>query len=142
MSIDMDIVDKKENSLFSRVEVSGVVSFEGATPSRQELAKALSDKLKVPSDRVVIRKIGTAFGSKKASFNANVYKDAAGMAIEQKHLVMRGKPKKSGEASEAKEEAPAETVSKAKEPEVKEAAAEKKPAAKEMEKKHVKEAEA
>ena len=118
----MEIMEKRENSLLSRTEVAGVISFDGATPSRQDLVKAISEKLKVPKDMVVIRKVTTAFGSRKASFDANVYKDAAALAFEQKHLIARGKPKKAGEGSEEKEakEAAAPAPEKPKEKESKE----------------------
>ena len=87
------IHQKTENDVLSRVEVEGTITFDAATPSRQELVKAIAADLKVSHDLVVIRSIRTRFGKREAAFTAQAYKHADAMAAEQKHLIARGKPK-------------------------------------------------
>ena len=70
----LEIKEKKENPLLSRIEVSGIVTFEGATPSNEQMAKSIASQLKVDTSVVKMKNIYTGFGEQKAKFLAFVYK--------------------------------------------------------------------
>ena len=62
-----------ENPLFNRREVEGEIHTE-VSPSRQEVAKLLSDKFSVPVENIKIRTIMGKFGSQVFIINTNIYK--------------------------------------------------------------------
>jgi len=124
--MEVIIKEKNENSLLKRVEVSGEMKFEGATPSNDVLAAALAKSLSVDISLVVVKNIYTTFSQQVANFSAVVYKDAKALAkfeVETKHM-----KKKAAEDDKKKAE---EAAAKAEE---EKKAAEEKAAAKEAEK--------
>ena len=66
------ITEERENALFKRKEIQGSIEAE-TTPSRVEVLKILSEKYKVPSENIKIKKIAGKFGSKRFNINANIY---------------------------------------------------------------------
>ncbi|MBU2052689.1 MAG: hypothetical protein KJ721_00410 [Nanoarchaeota archaeon] len=62
-----------ENPLFNRREIEGEIHTE-VSPSRQEVAKLLSDKFSVPVENIKIRTIMGKFGSQVFIINTNIYK--------------------------------------------------------------------
>lgn len=122
------IENKEEKPLLARKEISGSITFEGkATPSNEEVAKAVASELKVDEKTVVMKHIYTAFGSSEAKFEALVYdSEEEKKKYEPMTKAMKEAAKKAEEdAKKAEEEAAA-----AKEAEAK-AAEEKKEEAKE-----------
>jgi small subunit ribosomal protein S24e len=73
--MDMEIQKKQETPLLSRTRVTAALIYDGATPSRQDIRKELSQKLKVAEELIVIKHIFTKFGSSKAKVIAHVYED-------------------------------------------------------------------
>ncbi len=71
--LDIKITEKKAQVLLSRTKVHGIVGFEAATPSRPDLKKKVAEALKVAEQNVSVTLIDTAFGEKKAKFEAHVY---------------------------------------------------------------------
>jgi len=112
--MELDVKNQKENELLHRVEVSGEISFGGATPSNKELRDELSKKLGMPKEFLAVRHIYTKFGEAKATFEAYAYK------TKEEFEKVEGKI----EVKEEKKEAPAEKPAEA----PKEAKAEEKPA--------------
>ena len=107
----IEIKEKNENPLLSRVEVKGSIEFEGATPSNMELIEILAKELKKDSNLIVVKNIYTQFSQQKAEFLAFVYNDLE--AISKIEKVTKHLKKKAEEAAktaaEAKEaEAPKE----------------------------------
>ncbi|MBI2133784.1 hypothetical protein HYU11_03835 [Candidatus Woesearchaeota archaeon] len=75
--VDVKIIEKKEQPLFSRTRVKGVVGFDASTPSRADLRKKVSESMKAAQDNVAIPTLNTVFGEKKANFEAHIYNSPA-----------------------------------------------------------------
>ncbi|MBW2984462.1 hypothetical protein KY361_05065 [Candidatus Woesearchaeota archaeon] len=104
--MDLKIIEKKEQPMLSRIEITGRLEFKGATPSAAEVRKQLSSQLKVGENLIVIKKISTHFGSGTADLVAYSYLNKEDMEkIEPKPKEKKGKP---GAAKEAPKEAPKE----------------------------------
>jgi ribosomal protein S24E len=72
--MELNIKNKKDNTLLKRQEVTGELTFVGAaTPSNKQLLEELTKKLNVAADVIVIKHIYGAFGGGKATFEADVY---------------------------------------------------------------------
>ena len=71
--MELTIKNKKENPQLQRQEVTGELTFTGATPSNQQLKDELAKKLGVSVDVIVMRHIYGAFGTGKAQFEAVAY---------------------------------------------------------------------
>ncbi|MFH1917658.1 MAG: hypothetical protein ABIJ14_00920 [Nanoarchaeota archaeon] len=71
--MEFKIISDIENPLFNRREVEGEIHTE-VSPSRQEVAKLLSDKFSVPVENIKIRTIMGKFGSQVFIINTNIYK--------------------------------------------------------------------
>ena len=115
----MEILEKVEEPLLSRIAVKASVVFEAATPSTEEVAKQIASALKKDEKLVVVKKIATTYGEKKADIDAVVYdSEEAKNKIERKTKAMKEAEKKAetqatketGSAQEkpAEETAPAE----------------------------------
>lgn len=100
----MEISNTKEtvNDLLGRKEISGELSFTGATPSYADFSKFVAQKFSVPEDTVVVKNIFTKFGATKADFVVFVYKSVT----EKNTFEPKVKAKKAG-AAEGKEAAKA-----------------------------------
>lgn len=105
----IEIKNKKENPLLSRVEVSGTVSFDGATPSNEQLAQSIASQMKADASVVKMKKIRNTLGSHQASFTAFVYKSKEELdRVEPKPKKQLEKEQKKAEAAKkAAEEAKA-----------------------------------
>ena len=64
---------KHENPLLNRVEVHGVVAFDGATPTNAQMLEALAVQLKTDVSHVVLRHIYNKYGKHEAKFEAVAY---------------------------------------------------------------------
>ena len=107
--MNLNITKQEKQPLLSRIEVVAKVGFQGATPSNEELRKAIAVKLKTDESLTVIKHIYTKFGSQEADVESFVYDDKKVMAVLEK------KAKKQKE----KEAKAKESVQKEKEPEKK-----------------------
>lgn len=96
----LEIKDKKENPLLSRIEYTAYLSFEGATPSLPEIKKELAKVSNTEPDLIDIVKAETHFGETKATVAVNVYPN-----LEAKKKVMGKVPKKHAEKLAKVEEA-------------------------------------
>ncbi|MBI4144841.1 hypothetical protein HY493_01385 [Candidatus Woesearchaeota archaeon] len=84
--MELTITGQKENALLQRKDVTATLSFDKATPSNAEVAKALAAKLSTSEDTIVVKRIEGGFGTTSAKVHALVYASA-----EQK---LRIEPKK------------------------------------------------
>ena len=76
------IISKKEKQpLLSRTEISVKVEFSGPTPSKEELKKSLTIKLKQKEEMIVIKHIYTKYGSQEAEVEALIYDDKKVMHV-------------------------------------------------------------
>lgn len=97
--MQLQIIQKKEKPLLSRTEIIADLSFDAATPKKDELKVKVAESLKSDANLVVVKKVETIFGEKKAKVLAFVYKNEKDMKkIEPKPKVKKA-PKE-----EAKEE--------------------------------------
>lgn len=93
-------INTKENPLLKRKEITGEITFTGATPSNKKVQEELAKKLGAKPELVAIRHIYGAYGGEKATLEAYVY--------ETKEQFDKVEPKKK-EKPAAPGEAPAET---------------------------------
>ncbi len=118
--MQLKILNKQENPLLSRTEVSAELTFEGAVPSANEVKKEINKQLGADFNLIDVS-MESEFGSKAATAQINVYKDDKAMkaaikkgkkALEKEKKAAEEAAKKAEEekaAAEApKEEAPAE----------------------------------
>lgn len=120
-----DITSEKQNLLFDRKEVVATVVSE-ATPRKADVVEELAKKYKVDGNAILIKKVGTSFGSQKFPVKAHIYKTKEERdkvefrskkeienekKAEEARLAAEEEAKKAAEApaEEPKEEAPAET---------------------------------
>ncbi|MBR9683164.1 30S ribosomal protein S24e, partial [Candidatus Woesearchaeota archaeon] len=75
----LEIKNKKENKLLGRTEVTGTLTFEGATPSNVVVKDALVAELSADKDLLIIKNIHSRFSSQVADFLAFVYDTAEAM---------------------------------------------------------------
>lgn len=82
--MDLTITNKRDNPLLSRTHVQANIIFEGSTPNRKEVQKALAKSMKAESKMVIIQTIQTSFGHSKASLVAHVYNDEKAMIANER----------------------------------------------------------
>lgn len=75
ISLELKIIDVKDEPLLSRKLVKVQIEFEKSTPSYADVMSSLSSNLKTDEKLVAIRHIYTAFGDKKADVTAYIYAD-------------------------------------------------------------------
>lgn len=107
-------LEKKENAVLNRDEVSAQVIFSDATPSRSDIIKALAAATKSKEDLVIVRSLQGNYGGGSATLVAHVYKDRASLEnVEREYMrtrnTVKAEEKPAEEPAEEKsEEAPAE----------------------------------
>ena len=111
--MDLNITKQEKQPLLSRTEIIAEITFEGKTPSRYDLVKIISKKLKIKPELTLVKHIYTEFGSQKANVEVYTYEDAKVMGVLEKKIREVKEPKKveSPTSSETpKEAAPTEEV--------------------------------
>jgi len=102
--MDFKIISETENPLFNRKAIEGEL-YADKTPSREEVAKFLSEKFSAPIDTIKIRTIKGKFGSKVFLIVANIYKTKEDKdRIEHKKKKDTELEKKAEQAEKAAEE--------------------------------------
>ncbi|MEK6809847.1 MAG: hypothetical protein AABY40_04175 [Nanoarchaeota archaeon] len=107
--MNITINQKNENPLLHRLEVAGVVVFEGATPSNTQVVEALASQLKTDASQVVLRHIYNKFSKHEARFEAVAYASADArnkaerLTPQQKKKLEEEKKKAAEEKKKAKE---------------------------------------
>ena len=105
--MDLNVLGQKDNILLSRKEVTAELSFFGAkTPSKEEVKKKLSEKLKVSENLIVVKSIDGKFGSPTAKVLAYSYLSEGDLK--------RIEPKEKKKKADAPGEAPKEEAKKGK----------------------------
>ncbi len=62
-----------DEPLFARKQVEATADYEAATPSKQEVARQLSELLKTTPETIVVEQIVQHFGSRQAKIHAVCY---------------------------------------------------------------------
>ena len=101
--LNIEIKNKKDNILLSRIEVEATVSFnKKATPSTEEVKGALSKELEVEKDLIIIKGIKSSFGKTTAEVLAYQYLSKDDIKnIEPKNKQAEEKAKADAEAAKA-----------------------------------------
>ena len=89
--MNMEIIDRKENSILNRVEISWQWRHVGAaTPTRSQIVEAVV-KMEpgATKDRVLVKSVSTRFGQPLTTGNAFVYGDRADLEKEPKYILAR-----------------------------------------------------
>ena len=110
--MELEITEKKEEPLLSRIKIKAEIDFDNVTPSKEELKSRIASSLNASENLIVVKNIYTKFGEKKANALAYCYKS------EEDIKKIEPKPKKKKEVkkkAEKKEEKPKEGVPKEKE---------------------------
>ena len=110
--MDLNITKQEKQALLARTEITAEINFEGATPSRYEIVKAVTKKLKLKPELTVIKHIYTDFGSNHAKIEAYSYDNSEIMKVLEKKVREIKTPKeepKPAEKPAIKEESPKET---------------------------------
>ena len=100
--MQLTIKQEIESPLLSRKEVKAEISFDKATPSNDDVAKAIAEKLKCDAGLVVVKHIYTKYGETLAGVEAYVY--------ESKEALESIEPKKKKKEEKKPGEAPAEAA--------------------------------
>ncbi len=102
--MELKIITDNENPLFNRREIQGEIH-ANVNPQREEVINLISEKTKVPKDKIKIKTIQAKFGSKVFLIVANIYS-----SVEDKNKIERMKKKEKEALDRAKkiEETPKE----------------------------------
>ena len=108
--MNIEITINNDRPVLSRKEIEAKLSFEGTTPSRNEVVKEVAKKTGAKEELVVVREIKTSFGETTAKVTAFVYTDAKVMKdVEGKHMAKRHEVPEKPAAEATPAAAPAET---------------------------------
>ncbi|MCK4319733.1 hypothetical protein KAW38_04135 [Candidatus Micrarchaeota archaeon] len=125
----VEILSEKENGLLNRREIDVVLDYRGATPKKEEIRKAIVEKLGVNPEAMAVIKTRGEYGMNKIKARVHAYKTKENLLeVEEKYILMRNKL-----IEEKGEEKPKEEPKKEEKKEVKEEKAEEKPSEKEKE---------
>ncbi|HIJ17573.1 MAG TPA: 30S ribosomal protein S24e [Thermoplasmata archaeon] len=93
--MEIEIVEKKENALLERLEVTFKASHvDEGTPQREAVRDKLSALLKAPKESVIVDAMTSEFGRMQTVGYAKVYKSkAAALKYEREHILVRNKLK-------------------------------------------------
>lgn len=89
MKIDKIEVDWY-NKLLSRRELKLIIGHESSTPKRVEVREFISKKFDTPTEKIIVEKIESIFGSRKARVHAHIYDDVEyARKFEKKNLLKK-----------------------------------------------------
>ncbi|MHA2502043.1 MAG: 30S ribosomal protein S24e [Candidatus Kariarchaeaceae archaeon] len=88
--MDIEVIERKENPLLHREEVTFKVSHpEAETPTRESIAAKLAAIVNADRDMTIVKKVESEFGKNSSLGYANVYEDEASREIEPNHILKR-----------------------------------------------------
>ncbi len=102
--MDINIIENKYNPLLNRHEVDFNVSFEGPTPSRNDIRSKLAAMLNKPLELLIIQKVDNYFGKQEAKGYAKIYDDEQSMKKLENEYVLNRNALPEPEAEEASDE--------------------------------------
>ena len=74
MVFNVEVSEKVEQPIMSRVLLKGSVVYDAAPPSFVELRKHLASSLKVDESLVVVQSLSPVFGTRKSLMQAHLYR--------------------------------------------------------------------
>ena len=106
--MNVEIVNKKENVLLSRLEIEANLTFEGVVPSRDQVRENLANQLKKDSKLVIIKTIKPNYGEHNALVHAHIYEDKGTLKklenLKKKYMVKEAEHEKAEEEAKKKAE--------------------------------------
>ncbi len=99
----LEITEKKDNPLLSRIDIKASLEYEATTPSNDQVKSEIAKKLSVDPSLIVMKQIKTYYGFRKADVIACAYsKKEELLKIER----IKEEPKKESPKEPEKKEAP------------------------------------
>lgn len=84
------VVKDQYNKLLNRRELELIISYESSTPKREEVRKFISEQYDISIERVIVEKIESIFGSRKARIHVHIYDDVEdARKFERKHVLKK-----------------------------------------------------
>ena len=123
--MELEITEKKNNSLLKRTEVQFIAKHENeGTPNRKLIRSELADVLNTKPENIILDSITSSFGSYISKGYAKAYSSLKhAQDVERKFQLKRnkveGKPKKKEEKSDKAEEKPSPATEKSEDQEEK-----------------------
>ena len=77
--MDLQIIKDEHKPLLSRREISAKITFEGATPKREDIRKIVATKLKADEKLVLVNRIHPEYGNQSAKLIIHIYDDDKSM---------------------------------------------------------------
>jgi len=98
--MDFEITKDTRNELLMRRELNFILRYEGATPSRMQIAGKLSALLNANEKQMVVDSLKTGFGKMELTGTARIYdNEETKTKTERNYLITRGVPKPKEEAA-------------------------------------------
>lgn len=99
-TMNIDIIEDKENRLLNRREIKFRVNHDGPTPSREDARKELVSFLKTKPELLIIERMNSEFGKRETLGYAKLYETEERVKeVEHQHIFLRNFP-----SAESKEE--------------------------------------
>lgn len=93
--MDISIIAKNENKLLERIEVDFSLVYDGRSPTRDEIRKAVTEKVGADEKLLVLDHFKQSAGKASGVGYAKIYKTKEAMEkIERKHILNRNFKKK------------------------------------------------
>ena len=88
--MNIEVIEDRVNPLLSRREVEAIIIYESGTPKREEVREEVAKKYNVEKERVIVEKMESLFGAKKARAHIHIY-DSIEYAkkYERKHILKK-----------------------------------------------------
>jgi small subunit ribosomal protein S24e len=88
--MNLEIIEDRKNPLLGRREIEAIIIYESGTPKRDEVREEVAKRYNVEKERVIIEKMESLFGTKKARAHIHIY-DSAGYVkmYERKHILKK-----------------------------------------------------
>ncbi|MEM1976831.1 MAG: 30S ribosomal protein S24e [Nitrososphaerota archaeon] len=88
--MNIEVIEDRVNPLLSRREVEVIIIYESGTPKREEVREEVAKKYNVEKERVIVEKMESLFGARKARAHIHIY-DSIEYAkkYERKHILKK-----------------------------------------------------
>lgn len=88
--MNFEVIQDRKNPLLNRRELDLLISYESSTPKRDEVRKMLSEKYGVEVERIIIEKMESIFGTRKAKAHIHIYDTVNDVKkYERRHVLKR-----------------------------------------------------
>ncbi|MCF3653340.1 MAG: 30S ribosomal protein S24e [Aigarchaeota archaeon] len=71
--MNLEIIKDRKNPLLGRREIEAIIIYESGTPKRDEVREEIAKRYNVEKERVIIEKMESLFGTRKARAHIHIY---------------------------------------------------------------------